>query len=261
MGRMRVTFLGTGTSGGVPVPTCDCAVCVSEDPRDRRLRPSVWIEWPGASILIDTASDLRQQALRFRIRRVDAVLYTHAHADHVLGLDDLRVYNWRQRGPVPAYGSAQTLRRLGRTFWYAFEEDDGSGTVSPSVDRNSIDGPFELLGRRVVPVPLLHGSLPILGYRIGRFAYLTDVSRIPDESYALLHNLDLLVLNALRRRPHPTHLSLDQAVAEAQRIGARRTCFTHISHELMHRPTCAELPAGIELARDGLEIELEEAEP
>ena len=252
---VRVTFLGTGTSTGVPVPTCACAVCRSEDPRDRRLRPSVLLEWPGASVLVDTAADLRQQALRFGIARVDAVLYTHGHADHILGLDDLRLYNWRQGGPVPVYGSPATLEALSQTFWYVFEREPTAST-RPEVELHPVTAPFALFGREVLPVPVLHGELSILGYRLGRFAYLTDVSAIPEPSYALLEGLDVLVLNALRARPHPTHLNLDGAVACARRIGARRTFFTHCSHEVHHARESALLPAGIELAYDGLCLDL-----
>jgi phosphoribosyl 1,2-cyclic phosphate phosphodiesterase len=254
---MKLTFLGTGTSTGVPVPTCGCEVCRSEDPRDRRLRPSAWLEWSGASLLIDTATDLREQALRHAIRRVDAVLYTHAHADHVLGLDDLRLYNWRQGAPVPVYGSPLTLEALGRTFWYVFEPDPSEST-RPAIERRKVDGPFELGGRTVIPVPVLHGSLPILGYRIGRLAYLTDVSRIPSNSYPLLEGLEVLVLNALRDRPHPTHFTIDQAVAEAQRIGAKRTVLTHLSHEAPHDAVSTRLPEGVELAYDGLTLDVDD---
>lgn len=254
---MRVTFLGTGTSTGVPVPTCDCRVCRSEDGRDRRLRPSVHLEWDDTSVIIDTSTDLRQQVLREEIGRIDAVLYTHAHADHILGLDELRLYNWRQRGPVPVYGSARTLAALKRTFWYVFEEN-GSETRRPAIEPREIESPFELLGRRVTPVPLMHGDLPIFGYRIGGFAYLTDVSRIPVESYGLLENLKVLVLNALRERPHPTHLRLDEAIEEARRIRARRCFFTHLSHEIHHETISAALPSGVELAYDGLSVTIED---
>jgi phosphoribosyl 1,2-cyclic phosphate phosphodiesterase len=254
-GALRLTFLGTGTSTGVPVPTCDCPVCTSDDPRDRRLRPSVLVEWSGASVLVDTATDLRQQALRHGIRRIDAVLFTHAHADHVLGLDELRLYNWRQRGPIPAYGSARTLEALRKTFWYVFDDQPVEST-KPAIETRVVDGPFTLHGRRVVPVPLYHGSMPILGFRIGRLAYLTDVSRIPESSYALLEGLDLLVLNALRDRPHPTHLTIEQALAEARRIGARQTYLTHLSHEVHHAMHSARLPRGVDLSYDGLSLEL-----
>ena len=256
-GTVRLTFLGTGTSTGVPVPTCDCHVCTSDDPRDRRLRPSVRIEWPGTSILIDTATDLREQALRYQIRRIDAVLYTHAHADHVLGLDELRLYNWRQRGPIPAYGSSTTLDALRKTFWYVFD-DQAVESTKPAIETHVIEGPFTLHGRRIVPVPLFHGSMPILGFRIGRMAYLTDVSRIPEASYSLLGELDLLVLNALRERPHPTHLTIEQAIAEAERIGAQRTLLTHLSHEVGHAAHSARLPLGVDLSYDGLTLEVAE---
>jgi phosphoribosyl 1,2-cyclic phosphate phosphodiesterase len=254
-GPMRVTFLGTGTSTGVPVPTCDCHVCTSGDPRNRRLRPSVRVEWPGASVLVDTATDLREQALRYEIRRIDAVLYTHAHADHVLGLDELRLYNWRQRGPIPAYGSPKTIEALRKTFWYVFDDQPVEST-KPAIETHTVDGPFTLLGRRIVPVPLYHGSMPILGFRIGRMAYLTDVSRIPDASYRMLEDLDVLVLNALRDRPHPTHLTIEQALAEAERIGARRTYLTHLSHEVEHAAHSARLPRGVDLSYDGLSLEV-----
>jgi phosphoribosyl 1,2-cyclic phosphate phosphodiesterase len=252
---MRVTFLGTGTSTGVPVLTCSCEVCRSQDPRDRRLRPSVLLEWDGASILIDTSTDLRQQALARPIHRVDAVLYTHHHADHVLGLDELRLYNWRQKAAVPVFGHAATLAALRRTFWYVFE-DVQDGGAKPAVETHAVDGPFPLFGRRIVPVPVLHGTLPVYGFRVDAFAYLTDVSAIPEESYALLQGLDVLVLNALRPRPHPTHLHLEAAIAESRRIGARRTLFTHLGHEMPHAAISQGLPEGIELAYDGQVLEL-----
>ena len=252
---LRVTFLGTGTSTGVPVLTCSCDVCRSSDPRDHRLRPSVLMEWEGASVLVDTSTDLRQQALRLGLPRIDAVLYTHHHADHVLGLDELRLYNWRQRGAVPLYGLEETLAGLSRTFWYVFEEVQVGGT-KPAVALHAVDGPFSVHGRTVVPVPLIHGALPILGYRVGGFAYLTDVSRIPESSYPLLTGLDVLVLNALRPRPHPTHLHLEAALDEARRIGARRTLFTHLGHEMPHAAISAGLPPGVELAYDGQVVEL-----
>jgi len=255
---MRITFLGTGTSTGVPVPTCRCDVCTSSDPRDTRLRPSVLLSFDDAGILIDTSTDLRQQALRHSIDRIDAVLYTHAHADHVLGLDDLRLYNWKQRSPIPAYGSARTLAAVARTFWYVFDNDESEST-KPSIERRAIDAPFDVAGRRIIPIPLQHGQLPILGYRVGRFAYLTDVSKIPSTSYDLLRDLDVLVLNALRERPHPTHLNLAGALAEAEKLGARRTLFTHMSHEVSHARVSAGLPPGVELAHDGLEISMDEA--
>lgn len=253
---MKVTFLGTGTSTGVPVLACDCGVCRSPDPRDKRLRPSILLEWEDASVLIDTSTDLRQQGLRIGLERLDAVLFTHAHVDHILGLDEIRQFNWRQRGPVPIYGSSETLAALRRTFWYVFEEVEAGGG-RPRVAVHTVDAPFALLGKTVVPVPILHGTLPILGFRIGAFAYLTDASRIPDASRTLLEGLDVLVLNALRPRPHPTHLSLQEALTEASRIGARRTWFTHMGHEMPHEKVSTSLPVGVQLAWDGLTVDVD----
>jgi phosphoribosyl 1,2-cyclic phosphate phosphodiesterase len=252
---MKVTFLGTGTSTGVPVPTCTCAVCRSDDPRDRRLRPSVLLEWDGASVLVDTSTDLRRQALDAGLMHLDAVLYTHAHADHVFGLDELRMYNWRRGGAMPVYGSAVTLDAIRRTFWYVFEDVEAGGG-KPILDVHEIDGPFTLHGKTIVPVPVRHGSLAVTGYRVGRFAYLTDVSAIPATSYPLLEDLDVLVLSALRVRPHPTHMHLARALEEAARIGARRTLFTHIAHDMGHAATAAGLPDDCELAYDGLALEV-----
>lgn len=250
---MKLVVLGSGTSSGVPIPTCPCDVCRSDDPRDRRTRTSAWLTWGRTSIVIDTSSDFREQALRFDIPSIDAVLYTHAHADHILGLDDLRVYNWHRGGPIPAYASAETCAAVRRTFWYAFE-DDGHPSTKPAIDLNAVEGPFELEGKRIVPVPVDHGPQRILGYRIDDMAYLTDVSAVPDASLDLLAGLDALVLSALRERPHPTHMTLEQAIACARRIGAERTWFTHMSHEIAHAATEARLPDGIGLAYDGLVV-------
>jgi phosphoribosyl 1,2-cyclic phosphate phosphodiesterase len=254
---MRVTFLGSGTSTGVPIISCRCDACRSDDPRDRRLRPSVLLEWTGANVLVDTSTDLRAQALRQGLERLDAVLYTHAHADHVLGLDDLRAFNWRQRAAVPVYGSAQTLDELSRTFWYVFEEVQVGGG-KPAVERREVAGPFELRGRRIVPVPVMHGSLPILGYRIGGLAYLTDASEIPETSYPLLEGLDVLVLAAPRETPHPTHMHLARALEEAERVAARRTYLTHIGHDIVHARIAARLPERVDLAYDGLVLDVDD---
>ena len=252
---MNVTFLGTGTSTGVPVPTCSCDVCRSSDPRDARLRPSVLLRWDGATVLVDTSTDLRQQVLREGLTELDAVLYTHAHADHTFGLDDLRMFNWRRGGAIPVYGSPITLAAIRRTFWYVFEDVEAGGS-KPILDLHEVAAPFTLAGKTVTPVPLEHGRLPILGFRIGGFAYLTDVSAIPATSYALLRGLDVLVLSALRHRPHPTHFHLARALEEAAQIGAARTVFTHIAHEISHAAVSATLPPGVELAYDGLRLDV-----
>jgi phosphoribosyl 1,2-cyclic phosphate phosphodiesterase len=234
---------------------CDCAVCTSADPRDRRMRCSVLFSFDGHDVLTDTGPELRLQCVANNVRRVEAVLYTHAHADHIVGLDDLRRFNWLLRAALPIYGSRETLERLEKMFAYAFRDDPESPSAKPLLQPTAIEGPFELFGRLITPIRYLHGSLPVFGFRIGNVAYCPDCSFIPDESRELLAGLDVLVLDALRRRPHPTHFNLDQAVAEAGRIGAKRTYFTHIAHELGHVEANAELPAGMELAYDGLVCE------
>jgi phosphoribosyl 1,2-cyclic phosphate phosphodiesterase len=232
-------------------------VCSSTDPRDaRRSGPSVLLRWDDVSVLVDTSTDFRQQALRHGLMSLDAVFYTHAHADHIFGLDDLRMFNWRRGGAIPVYGSAITLAALRRTFWYVFEDVEAGGG-KPLLELHEVRAAVALHGRTVIPVPLQHGRLPILGYRIGGFAYLTDVSAIPEASYGLLGDLDVLVLSALRHRPHPTHLHLARALEEAARIGAARTLFTHIAHDVAHAAVAATLPRGVELAYDGLSIETE----
>lgn len=259
-GTARVTFLGTGTSHGVPMIGCDCGTCRSSDPRDTRLRPSIYLDIPdGPRILVDASPDLRQQALTHRIRRVDAVLFTHSHADHILGLDELRRFNAVQGGPIPCYADASTWNTLRRTFSYVFDGVERQGGGIPQLEPREITGSFGIGGIDVVPVPLLHGRAPILGFRFGRFAYLTDCSAVPDDSWALVHGVDTLVIDALRHKPHPTHFSVAEAIAAAGRIGARRTFFTHMCHDLPHAETCARLPAGVELAYDGLVLDVEVA--
>jgi len=257
MAGLRVVFLGTGTSHGVPMIGCDCYVCTSSDPHDRRTRTSVLVQWEDRAVLIDTSPEFRLQCVQQRVERVDAVLYTHGHADHVVGLDDLRRFNDLQGTDIPIYGSADTLEIVHRIFPYAFDDDPTYVSSKPALTLHPIDGPFDLFGVQVVPIPLLHGPLPIFGYRFGRFAYCTDCSVIPDGSWGLLEDLDVLVLDALRRRPHPTHMNLEQAVAAARKIGARQTLFTHIAHELMHEPVNAELPRGMALAYDGQVVEVD----
>jgi phosphoribosyl 1,2-cyclic phosphate phosphodiesterase len=252
---VKVTVLGSGTSHGVPAIGCDCAICTSRDPKDKRTRPSIYIETAGAAILVDTSTDLRLQALANDIRRVDAILFTHSHADHVMGLDDVRRYNQMQKGAIPCYGDAATLASLRQMFSYVFNPPKQIGGGLPELVLHEIDGPFSIGDARIVPVPLWHGKLPILGFRIGAFAYLTDCNRIPDESWTLLTadgGVRVMILDALRQRPHSTHFSVDEAVAVAQRLGTGRTYLTHISHDLAHGATNAQLPAGVELAYDGL---------
>lgn len=255
---MDVLFLGTGTSMGVPMIGCTCAVCQSTDPRDNRSRPSILVRLAsGATILVDTSSDLRAQALRFGLTRVDAVLYTHSHADHILGLDELRRFNTLQKGPIPLYGDERTMTDLRRIFSYAFQavREPGHEYV-PQLVPFVLDGPLCVAGTEVRPVPVTHGARTILGFRFGRFAYLTDCCAIPEASWALLDGLDVVVVDALRERPHTSHFCLDQAVEAARRIGARRTFFTHMAHDLGHAATCARLPEGMALAHDGLRLEI-----
>jgi phosphoribosyl 1,2-cyclic phosphate phosphodiesterase len=251
--RLEITLLGTGTSTGVPVIGCRCSVCTSGDPRNRRLRPGARIEVGGRVILLDAPVDLRQQALRYGLERVDAVLFTHAHADHVFGLDELRIFNFRQGQAIPCYGSRETLSTLRRIYAYAFEEGQEGGG-KPRLELMEITGPFDLEGLRVVPVPVLHGQMPVYGFRFGPFAYVTDVSFIPQESFELLAGVEVLVLGALRYRPHSTHFNIPEAVAAAQRIGARRTILTHIAHEVDHGAQEVPLPRGVELGVDGLDL-------
>ncbi len=249
-----VTILGSGTSHGVPMIACDCAVCRSPDPRDKRTRTSIYIRQGKTCLLVDTSPELRLQCLANDVRRVDAVLFTHHHIDHVAGLDDLRRFNWIQNGPIPLYGQQATLDRLATMFEYVFDPDPAYPSAIPQLSRHAIDGPFQIGDCSITPIPLLHGRLPVLGFRIGNFAYCTDVSEIPAESWSLLAGLDVLVLDALRNRPHPTHFNLEQAVDHARRIGSRQTYFTHIAHELGHASTNAALPPGMALAHDGLII-------
>jgi phosphoribosyl 1,2-cyclic phosphate phosphodiesterase len=253
---LRITVLGSGTSSGVPTIGCRCAVCVSTDERDKRLRPSVLLQYDGYNVLIDTTPDFRAQVLRTGIERLDAVLYTHAHADHILGLDDVRPFNYFQKSNIPLYATEETFAIIRRVFAYAFSEGE-SESSRPRLDLHTFEGPpFELLGRVCEPILLEHGKGTAHGFRFGKAAYLTDHSRIPEESKAQLQDLDVLFLDALRRRPHPTHTTLDDAIALVEELRPRRAYFTHMCHDLGHAETEAQLPAHIRLAYDGLEIEV-----
>lgn len=251
---VSITILGSGTSHGIPMIACDCPVCTSPDPRDRRTRASALFRFDDHALLVDTAPELRLQCLASNVRHVDALYFTHHHADHVAGLDDVRRFNWLKRGPLPVHASDATLDHLRTMFRYAFEQDPDYPSAKPELIPTPIHGPFEIAGRTVTPIPYFHGPLPVLGLRIGDIAYVPDCSRIPDDSRPLLAGLDVLILDALRRRPHPTHFNLEQAIDEARRIGAARTFFTHIAHELGHAQTQAELPPNMFMAYDGLEL-------
>lgn len=254
----RLLFLGTGTSVGVPVVGCGCAVCASDDLRNRRSRTSVVLGLPGGTLLIDTTPDLRMQLLREGIGRVDAILYTHDHVDHVYGLDDIRPLCYQKGGPLPVYCEARVERRIRRAFDYAFEPQVAPGGGLPKMTFQQIDTrPFELLGATITPLRLRHGIFDVLGFRFGNVAYCTDTNEIPESTWPLLENLDLLVLDCLRAKPHPTHLSITEAIAVAQRVAARRTLFVHMSHEVDHAAVAATLPAGMDLAFDGLTVPLD----
>jgi phosphoribosyl 1,2-cyclic phosphate phosphodiesterase len=255
---LSIRVLGSGTSSGVPTIGCSCAVCHSDDPRDTRLRPSILIRHRDASgaernILIDTTPDFRAQMLTARIARLDAIVYTHGHADHILGMDDVRPFNYRQ-GTIPIYAAPDTFAVIRRVFTYAFEVKD-RGTHVPQLDVNLIgDETFDVCGLLFEPVPVMHGKEKILGFRFGNAAYLTDHSDVPEESMKKLKGLDVVFLDALRHRPHPTHSTLAASVELARRIHAHRTYFTHMCHDLPHAATEQELPPEIRLAYDGMEL-------
>jgi phosphoribosyl 1,2-cyclic phosphate phosphodiesterase len=251
---LYITVLGSGTSTGVPTIGCECAVCTSSDPRDKRLRPSILIRYAGHGILIDTTPDFRAQALRMPIERVDAILYTHAHADHILGLDDVRPFNYRQRSAIPIYAKQDTLDAIRR---YAFEPELAQTSI-PKLKLHPIeDQPFDLFGLTITPLRVMHGAQEILGFRFGDAAYITDQSDIPEETKEKLHNLDVLFLDALRHKPHPTHSTVAQSLKWVEELKPRRAYFTHICHDLGHVRTEATLPPCVHLAYDGLEITVE----
>jgi phosphoribosyl 1,2-cyclic phosphate phosphodiesterase len=255
----RLIFLGTGTSTGVPVLGCECAVCASQDPRNHRTRPSVLLALPGGNLLIDTTPEMRIQLLRERIRRVHAIAFTHHHADHLFGLDDARLFPKWIGGPVPVFCEQDTEDCIKRVFSYAFREgtEHWPAGFVPKIQFVRIwpGTPFEALGERILPIRLEHGPFSVLGFRIGDMAYCTDVNRIPEASWPALEELDILVLDALRVEPHPTHFSLEEALAVVRRLRPRQTFFTHLAHGFDHGRTEAILPPGVNLAYDGLSVE------
>ncbi len=251
---MKLLVLGCGTSTGVPVIGCTCGVCSSPDPRNRRTRSSVLIEAMGAHILIDTSTDLRYQALSLGVTRIDAVLFTHSHADHLHGIDELRSFNMIQEGSIPCFAGAETVGRIRAIFHYIFNREKAD-SITPSLDIHVIDGPFMAGPCEVMPIEAEHGRASVLGFRMGGLAYMTDCSLIPPESMERLHGLDVLVLGALRFRPHPTHMNIDEALAVVETLRPRRTILTHLSHEVDYRRDSANLPEGVEFAYDGMSVE------
>ncbi len=247
---MKITILGSGTSVGVPRIACDCPVCLSDDPRNKRLRCSILVEHQDHAILVDTTPDLRTQALHYNIDKVDSVLFTHGHADHLHGLDDVRIYCFQRNTPLPCYGDEFTLERIRRVFDYAF--DSPYKHALPQLDLHLIEKRFELFGLEIEPVTVYHGKMPVFGFRFGPFAYVTDCSSIPAESMAKLRDLDVLILDALRYKEHPTHFNVDQALGAIKDLQPERAYLTHIAHELDHHTTNTALPPHVELAYDGL---------
>jgi phosphoribosyl 1,2-cyclic phosphate phosphodiesterase len=255
--KATLTVLGSGTSMGVPTIGCDCRVCHSADPHDKRTRPSILLRYNDHVVLIDTTPDFREQAIRANITRLDAVVYTHAHADHILGLDDLRPLTFhRPAGRIPLYAHERTGQIIRTVFRYIFDSDYKYGGLA-QVEMKNIEGPFELFGATFVPITVLHGDAEIYGFRFGSAAYLTDFSSIPEESLSQLEGLDILFLDALRHKPHPTHSTVDNSISIAKRLRPCRTFFTHICHDLAHEETNAKLPPNVRLAYDGLKLEFE----
>ncbi len=251
---MKIIVLGSGTSTGVPMVGCTCPVCRSDDPRDRRTRASILIMHAGKHILVDTSTDLRIQMLREAVPGIDAVLYTHSHADHVNGIDDLRGFHFLHKQVIPCYAGSLALDRLRKDFGYIFERT-GTGTHPELLSPHPVQGPFDLFGLQVVPVPLEHGGASACGYRIGSFAYLTDCSKIPESSYPLLQGVDTILIDGLRWTEHPFHFNIHGAIEAVQPLRPQRIILTHLTHEVSHAEQ-TRLPAGVEFAFDGMVLEL-----
>ena len=256
-GKLTITVLGSGTSVGVPMIGCQCPVCRSTDPRDKRLRPSVLLRYGGRGVLIDTSPDFRYQALRAGIERIDAILYTHQHADHVMGLDDVRPFNYYQNGPIPIYASQETLDTIFRCFPYIFDGRKSQSSRPRLVTNTITEKPFEVFGLEFTPIRLAHGDGVSRGFRFGNAAYLTDHSDIPEESKAKLHGLDVLFLDALRRKPHPTHSTVERSLGYVAELNPRRAVFTHMCHDLGQEATEQLLPPNVRLAYDGMQLSVE----
>jgi phosphoribosyl 1,2-cyclic phosphate phosphodiesterase len=254
---MRLTFLGTGTSNGIPVIGCDCPVCASADPRDRRSRTSAIVETDDRTLLIDTSPELRLQAVANGVRQVDAVLYTHAHADHVAGFDELRNFNFISQAPLDVYADAFTARQLRERFAYAFESPFPFFGGKPDLKLHIFDGPFDAIGVPVVPFQVGHGRWIVNGFRFNSLVYLTDAKVVPPDAIEAMRGAETLVINALRDRPHPVHLSVSEALDIVDEIGPRRAFLTHLSHDVSHADLSARLPDNVEVAYDGLVVSVE----
>lgn len=260
---MKITVLGSGTSQGIPIVGCTCAACTSNDTKDKRLRVSVFVEtdvnFNGKPlyILIDTSPDFRQQMLQYKITDIDAVLYTHFHIDHIMGLDDIRQINQLHHKAVDLYANRETAYRLKQTFSYIFDENTYKGGGIPQVNLHTLDTqPFEIAGQKIIPLEYKHGPTTVFGYRIGDFAYMTDCNFIPEKEFSKLNGLKVLIIDALRYRRHETHFSVDEAIEVSKRINAEKTYFTHMTHDIVHSEASVKLPAGIEFAFDGLTLEI-----
>ena len=255
MGVMKILFLGSGTSTGVPVIGCKCSICCSDNPKNKRTRASILVTSNGRNVLIDTSTDLRFQALKYAIERVDAVFFTHAHADHIHGIDELRSFNQLQGMPIPCYGSPETMEAIKSKFGYVFKTSE-TNDWTPKLSINVVDAPFDLYGLRVIPVTIFHGDSTILGYRMNGVAYITDCSGMPDYSMNSLKDTELLILDATRYKPHAKHYGLSQAIEVIKELKPKRAILTHLSHTYEHEKVNKELPPGIELAYDGMELEV-----